>query len=250
MKSRRLPSALGRRPLVVASIGDAAHLAVDARRAAKDGADVIEIRADLFPKSVLKPEPLRRLIKSVREAAHRPLLLTLRIGEEGGGLSPHFREQDRLALFRAALSDVQGVDIELSANEINRHVEFEAHKRGRFVVVSAHDFGKTPSNAVLSGLARKAKRLGADVLKVAARPRRRIDVERLMDFCAKSGFRRRVFIAMGPLGEATRRDGFRWGSCLTYGFVRRRLAPGQLPVKALAEASRALLRKAAPSRPE
>jgi 3-dehydroquinate dehydratase len=75
-------------------------------------------------------------------------------------------------------------------------------------------------------------------------------VERLMDFCAKSGFRRRVFIAMGPLGEATRRDGFRWGSCLTYGFVRRRLAPGQLPVKALAEASRALLRKPAPSRPE
>ncbi|HMU96380.1 MAG TPA: type I 3-dehydroquinate dehydratase, partial [Elusimicrobiota bacterium] len=173
---------------MVASIGDAAHLAVDARRAAKDGADVVEIRADLFPKSVLKPEPLRRLIKSVREAAHRPLLLTLRIGEEGGGLSPHFREQDRLALFRAALSDVQGVDIELSANEINRHVEFEAHKRGRFVVVSAHDFGKTPSNTVLSGLARKAKRLGADVLKVAARPRRRIDVERLMDFCAKSGF--------------------------------------------------------------
>lgn len=243
MKARRLPAALGRRALVVASLGDHAHLAGDARRAVKDGADLIEIRADLFPKTQLKPELLRKTLKTVKDAVRCPLFLTLRIGEEGGGLSPHFREQDRLALFRAALSDVQGVDVELSANEINRHVEFEAHKRGRFVVLSAHDFKKTPSNTVVSGLTRKAKRLGGDVLKVAATPRRRADVDRWMEACAKSPFRRRVFIAMGPLGEITRREGFRWNSCLTYGYIRRRVAPGQLPVKVLAEAVRSLPQK-------
>ncbi len=238
MKSRRLPPGLGRRPVVVASLGDHARIVADARLAAKSGAAMIEVRADLFPKSVLKPETLRRILKSAREAARRPILLTLRIGEEGGGLSPHFRDQDRLALFRAALSDVNGVDVELSANEINRHVESEAHKRGRFVILSAHDFRKTPSNKVLSGLTRKAKRMGGDILKISVRPRRAADVERLMDFCAKSTFRRRAFIAMGPLGEKTRREGFRWGSCLTYGYVRRRLAPGQLPVKLLADLAR------------
>ncbi len=158
------------------------------------------------------------------------------MGEEGGGLSVNFREVDRLGLFRAALAEVNGVDIELAAVEINRHVVFEAHKRGRFVILSSHNFKRTPSNAALSGFVRKAKRMGGDLLKVAAKPLGRPDVDRLMDFCAKAPFRRRAFIAMGPLGLQSRVDGFRQGSLLTYGYIRRPLAPGQWPVRRLAAA--------------
>jgi hypothetical protein len=134
------------------------------------------------------------------------------MGEEGGGLSVKFREVDRLGLFRAALAEVNGVDIELAAVEINRHVVFEAHKRGRFVILSSHNFKRTPTQRrPLAGFVRKAKRLGGDILKVAAKPLGRKDVTRLMDFCAKTPFRRRVFIAMGPLGVQSRMDGFRHG---------------------------------------
>ena len=232
----KLPRGLGRRALVVASLSDAAHLAIDGRRAAQHGADVLEVRADLFAKSALKPERLQRALRSLRREARRPILLTLRMGEEGGGLSVKFREVDRLSLFRAALAEVNGVDIELAAGEINRHVVFEAHKRGRFVILSSHHFKRTPSNAVLAGLVRKAKRLGGDILKVAAKPLARKDVDRLMDFCAQAPFRRRAFIAMGALGLSSRIDGFRHGSLLTYGYVRRPLAPGQWPVRRLAAA--------------
>jgi 3-dehydroquinate dehydratase-1 len=232
----KLPSGLGRRALVVASLADASTLVADARRAVKDGADLLEVRADLFPKTFLKPERLQRILKTLRRESRRPILLTLRMGEEGGGLSVNFREVDRLGLFRAALAEVNGVDIELSAVEINRHVVFEAHKRGRFVILSSHHFKNTPSNVALSGFVRKAKRLGGDLLKVAAQPSNRQDVVRLMDFCAKTPFRRRAFIAMGPLGLQSRVDGFRNGSLLTYGYVRRPLAPGQWPVRRLAAA--------------
>ena len=236
MPKSKFPSGLGRRALVVASLSDANHLVPDARRAVKEGADVLEVRADLFPKAGLKPERLQRTLRSLRREARRPILLTLRRGEEGGGLSVKFREVDRLGLFRAALAEVNGVDIELAAVEINRHVVFEAHKRGRFVVLSSHHFKRTPSNAVLAGLTRKAKRLGGDILKVAAKPRSAKDVVRLMEVCAKSPFRRRAFIAMGPLGLSSRIDGFRHGSLLTYGHVRRPLAPGQWPIRRLAAA--------------
>lgn len=232
----KLPRGLGRRALVVASLSDAAHLAIDGRRAAQHGADVLEVRADLFAKSALKPERLQRALRSLRREARRPILLTLRMGEEGGGLSVKFREVDRLSLFRAALAEVNGVDIELAAGEINRHVVFEAHKRGRFVILSSHHFKRTPSNAVLAGLTRKAKRLGGDILKVAAKPQSAKDVVRLMDVCAKNPFRRRAFIAMGALGLSSRIDGFRHGSLLTYGYVRRSLAPGQWSVSRLAAA--------------
>lgn len=233
MSKPKLPTGLGRRFLVVASLGDASRLIVDARRAVKEGADVLEIRADLFAKTYFKADRLPHLLRSVRREVRRPLLLTLRMGEEGGGLSVKFREVDRLGLFRAALAHVDGVDVELAATEINRHVVFEAHKRGRFVVMSAHHFKKTPSNAVLSGHVRKARRLGGDILKVAAKPHSRKDVDRLMAFCARAPFRRRVFIAMGPLGLETRLQGFDHGSLWTYGYVRHPLAPGQWPVQKL-----------------
>ncbi|MBL8023154.1 MAG: type I 3-dehydroquinate dehydratase [Elusimicrobia bacterium] len=232
----KLPSGLGRRALIVASLSDAATLVTDARRAVKDGADLLEVRADLFPKMLLKPERLQRTLKKLRRESLRPIFLTLRMGEEGGGLSVKYREVDRLGLFRAALTEVDGVDVELAAVEINRHVVFEAHKRGRFVVLSAHDFKRTPSQAVLAGFVRKAKKLGGDILKVAAKPKGRQDVVRLMDFCSRSLFRRKAFIAMGPLGLASRLEGFRQGSCLTYGYIRRPLAPGQWPIARLAAA--------------
>lgn len=219
--------------MAVASLGDAAHVLSDARRAVKEGADILEIRADLFAKTYFKADRLPRLLRSLRREIRRPLLLTLRMGEEGGGLSVKYREVDRLGLFRAALAHVDGVDIELAATEINRHVVFEAHKRGRFVVLSAHDFKKTPSNAGLSGYVRKARRLGGDILKVAALPRSKNDVDRLMSFCKRAPFRRRVFIAMGPRGINSRLRGFEHGSLWTYGYVRRPLAPGQWPVRKL-----------------
>jgi 3-dehydroquinate dehydratase-1 len=240
VNNRRLPAGLGRKCIVVASLGDVARLSTDARRAVKEGAGMIEVRADLFPKSQLKPEPLRRALSDLRKSVRCRLLLTLRMGEEGGGLSPKFREQDRLALFRVGLSEADGVDVELAAGDINRHVLFEAHKRGRFVVLSAHDFKKTPSRAALAAMVRKARRLKGDILKVAARPSNRADVERLMDFCAKAAFKRRVFIPLGSLGKEIRAGGgWACGSCLTYGYVRRPLAPGQLPVNRLAAALKA-----------
>lgn len=238
MSARRLPAGLGRRPLVVASLGDAARLESDARRAAKEGADVIEVRADLFARTQLKPQSLRGLIRAARSASRRKILLTLRRGEEGGGLSKKFREQDRLALIRAALSEVDGVDIELGADDINSHVVFEAHKRKKFVILSAHDFKRTPNNATLARWMTKARRLGGDVVKVACRAARAADVGRLMSFCAAGHFRRKVFIPMGPLGRAARADGFSSGSLMTYGYVRKPLAPGQWPVSALSAAAR------------
>jgi 3-dehydroquinate dehydratase I len=220
---------------VVASLCDFAHLFADARSAARQGAAVLEIRADCFPKSQLRPEPLRGLLAKVRTAARRPLLLTLRSRAEGGKLPRRFPEQDRLRLFRAALSEVSAVDVELSAEDIARHVVFEAHKRGRAAVVSYHNFRKTPSPSVLRGIVRQARRFAADILKVAVTAKTAGDAERLKEFSRNAGFPRRVFIAMGPKGVDSRVNGARWGSCLTYGYVRRPAAPGQLSVRELAE---------------
>jgi len=227
---------LGRRPLVVASLDDFAHILSDARAAAKAGANALEVRADRFPRSVLKqPELLRDVLESLR-AFRRPLILTLRSRAEGGSLPVGISEMDRLSLFRAALTEAAVLDVELGADDINHHVVFEAHKRGRAVILSYHNFRATPTNAALKSLLRKAQRMKADIVKIAATPHRAKDVARLMNFCAAVPARYRVFIPMGPMGRASRLNGFSKGSCLTYGYVRRPVAPGQIAVKEILRA--------------
>lgn len=222
---------------MAASLTDVARLAVHARRARVDGADLLEVRADCFPKNLLKPEPLRSLLKSLGRATSLPLLLTLRSRGEGGKLHRSVDEQDRLALVRAALSEVDAVDVELSADHLAEHVVDEARKRGRWTILSFHDFKKTPSERALKGIVKRFRRLKGDVLKVAAMPHSAKDVDRLTSFCgALSG--RRAFISMGPLGRRSRLAPSGWGSCLTYGFVGKPAAPGQASVRVLAQAVR------------
>jgi 3-dehydroquinate dehydratase-1 len=231
---------LGRRFLVVATLSDHARLLSDGRAAAKAGADALEVRADCFPKSVLQPERLRDVLEALRKTVRLPIILTLRSGEEGGRLSRRYRELDRLSLIRAALSEAAVVDIEMSAGEINHHVVMEAHKRGKAVILSHHDFRRTPPNAVLRRLVLKARRLRGDILKLAVLPRRAADVDRFLEFARRAPVRHRAFLAMGRLGRVSRLEGFRWGSCLTYGFVRRRAAPGQTSVRDLVRHLRSL----------
>jgi 3-dehydroquinate dehydratase-1 len=224
----KLPSS--KRPWVAASLTDFGRLVPDARRAAREGADLLEIRADLFPARVLDDKILREQLRAVRRAAERPLLLTLRRRAEGGKWP--FSEIRRAALIRALMPSVDGVDVE-GAARIAPGVLREARRLGKWVVLSHHDFKKTPSHRALEAVAGRFSKSGAQILKVAAMPRRPSDVDRLMEFC--SGLRgRRAFIAMGPLGRKTRVEPRRWGSCLTFASVGRPSAPGQLGVKELA----------------
>jgi 3-dehydroquinate dehydratase-1 len=220
--------------LAVAVLTEEASLLSDARLAKRHGAAALEIRADHFPRASIKPQLLRDKLASVRKTVPLPIILTLRLRREGGRLPRGINEQDRLRLIRAALSEVAAVDVELAADGINGHVVSEAHKRGRWAILSAHDFRKTPTDRALRALVRKARRLRGDVLKVAAQASTRGDAARLMAFCREAPFRFRAFLPMGPHATRFRLAGYESGSCLSYGFLRRSVAPGQPSVRRLA----------------
>jgi 3-dehydroquinate dehydratase-1 len=233
MASGRMPPVAGR-PWVAASLMDFDRLQDDARRARRDGADLLEVRADAFPPELLRAAALGPALARVRRAAGLPVLLTVRARREGGRLPRNFSEPARLALVRSLLPSVDAVDVEGAAG-IAPAVVRAARRAGRWTVVSQHDFKKTPPDRVLKAWTARFKALGGDLFKVAAAPRTPADVRRLMAFCASLSRIRRAFISMGTLGKKTRTEGGRWGSCLTYGYVRSSAAPGQIPVKRLAE---------------
>jgi len=186
----------------------------------KAGADVIELRLDNF--SSFSPAHLRKQIQRVKPL---PVLATVRSKAEGGKWKG--TEASRLELFRQVLPAVDGVDIELSAVQIRPALVQAARRLKKTVVVSYHNFKKTPSSAELKKIVRAAAAAGADIVKIATWVRSTRDLHVLGSLLMEGGPKPLAVIGMGEKGRATRLLFPSLGSRLTYVHTGRAMAPGQ-----------------------
>ena len=79
---------------------------------------------------------------------------------------------------------------------------------------------------------------GADVIKLAVTPKNEQDVLRLyeVEYQYKKQERKPfITIAMGDVGKVTRISGLFTGSCMTFGYIGRPSATGQISAKVLAQ---------------
>ena len=108
-----------------------------------------------------------------------------------------------------------------------------AHENQVFVVMSNHDFEKTPSLMDMKDRLEKMEILGADICKLAVMPQSYKDVISLLDVTIEMSNRLNrpiVTMAMGELGKITRISGELTGSAITFASARHSSAPGQMNV--------------------
>ena len=204
------------------------------KKAAEKGADILEIRLDL-----LGVRDLKRAIEIIREIKSEtgiPLLVTNRSRTEGGKWEG--KEEDRIGLLMNLLSFKDGpdaIDIELSAGRNDRDKVIKAAKdHGKTVIISSHNFLKTPSLQDMKAILEEMFHAGADIAKLAVMPRSMEDTLNLLrvtlDF--KDTGKSVCTIAMGRQGKHTRVVAPLYGSVLTYASIESdaAAAPGQLPV--------------------
>jgi 3-dehydroquinate dehydratase I len=222
--------ALGARPAIIAAGGEAD---LDALVAADD-ADLVELRADLFdaPTATGVVTALRRL-----RTAPRPIVLTVRSGDEGGRAMPATLRAD---IYRAGIEHADAVDVEIASVDLVAELVPLARAARKVVVLSAHDFDGTPARDALQALVDRAYVLGADVAKIATVTHALADVHTLLEVTLASRARGVVTLGMGPLGPLTRVVLPAAGSLLTFAAADRPTAPGQLPLAELAALVRRL----------
>ncbi len=225
---------IDKRPRVVATLLGPGDLISQARKSKKDGADILEVRIDS-----LSPKERRSIVptlKKIKAASRLPIIATVRDPQEQGpsGLFQRIETEERLDLYSKALPLSELADVELKS-PIAPAVLRMAKKSNAKVILSSHDFSGAPQKGDIKKMHLKFKKLKGDILKITAAPRDRRDVLSYMQHCLTLRSTRRVFIAMGELGKISRLAGFCFGSCLTYGFVKRSAAPGQVPVRDLAQ---------------
>ncbi len=192
--------------------------------------DMIEWRADYF----FSMDALE-LIKGT--FPEKELLFTIRTKAEGGEIQMDTVYLSTVYSQVALSGKVELIDLELEGIcKTNPEIISRLKLLDVKLMISNHDFEKTPSKEELIDRYKKMERLGADIAKIAVMPRNMEDVEILIS-AAKTANELLVIpivgISMGELGKRTRIEGKKFGSVITFGSLRKESAPGQIPAKEL-----------------
>lgn len=202
--------------------------------------DVAEIRIDHF-QDVENFESVKELVKELREILKEtPLLFTFRSFKEGGEKEISVEYYKNLNIKMAETKLVDLIDVELfTGDEVVKEIISAAHAVGVKVVMSNHDFHKTPEkNEIVKRLCRMQE-LGADIPKIAVMPQSTEDVLVLLSATNEMKTNHSetpvITMSMGGLGVVSRICGETFGSALTFGASGIASAPGQVDVNSLAQ---------------
>ncbi len=212
----------------------------DAKALAAYNYDVVEWRMDFF-ENVMTPDKVVDVLKSLREVIGDKLLLaTFRTAKEGGEKEIDTDYYKELNILTAKSSYADMIDIELfTGDDVVKDMVGEIHKSGAFVVMSNHDFNKTPPKEEITERLKSMQALGADLAKIAVMPNSAEDVLTLLsatnDMNTIYSYKPVITMAMGKLGLISRLSGSTFGSAMTFGAAGKASAPGQIDAKELEE---------------
>lgn len=201
--------------------------------------EVVEWRVD-YTEFVHDKDTILLVLEGLRKQLQNKILLfTFRTKKEGGEQELSEEEYFNLNKFAAETKLVDLIDLELFSSDDK--LEFymnEIHKSGCKVIVSNHDFQKTPEESEIVRRLSRMEQAGGDILKIAVMPQSPQDVVTLLSATCKASkilVQPVVTMSMAKLGAVSRITGEVFGSALTFGTVGEASAPGQIPVKQLTE---------------
>ena len=211
------------------------EILTDAETIVAIGAELIEWRADFYD-GVCEKQTVQETLLALRKIIGSiPLIFTIRTDAEGGNLQISGPDYADLLKFTAGTGEADIIDVELfkEGTEVNELVR-DIHVLGALVIMSNHEFHKTPEKAEIIKRLSRMQELDADLPKIAVMPNSSADVLTLLsateEMATKYANRPLVTMSMGGLGSISRVSGEIFGSSMTFGSAGKSSAPGQISV--------------------
>lgn len=203
--------------------------------------DLVEWRIDFYEDM----DQVKNDIYVIRDLlGETPLLVTCRTQDEGGNAC--VSKEGYCSLLKPVISSqcCDLVDLECFLDEeiITSLVKY-AHENGVKVIMSNHDFSKTPSYEEIMYRFSKMEQMQCDIAKVAYMPKDSDDVLTLLRATNDASRMMSCLLAsmsMSQLGVISRISGEFFHSCMTFGCAENVSAPGQLEANVLASILEAL----------
>ena len=192
-------------------------------RALESGADYLEIRLNFAPSS-----EIAQIVNEI-ESDRGKCILTLRSKIQGGNFGGS--EEQRISIIRRlAEAHPMLIDIELGTLSSNDNLADYVEQTRTKVLVSWHDFNRTPPTEELSSTLTQM-RMYSSYVKVVTTAKTIEDSLRLMDLYEHTSGLKAIIFAMGEIGVLSRVLCTLIGDApFTYATNGEPVAPGQLTV--------------------
>ena len=200
--------------------------------------DVIEWRVDFFDVLECRKESdLTYSMKYLRDLTKDiPVIFTCRHTSEGG--FKKISQNDRITIIDKALeiglADLVDVEMMIDKSFINTIKSFTS-KYNKELILSYHDFKKTPAEEEIINIIKLGENLGANISKLAVMANSYGDVLKLFNATYESKISKVdipiITMAMGKYGKITRVFGGHFGVDMSFASGKGISAPGQMPVE-------------------
>ena len=184
--------------------------------------DYAEVRFD-FLKSEQVPEAIEMIKKDLKK-----IVCTLRPKTEGGKFSG--KEKERVAILKL-IAEYNPFLLDVEFNTLKRNSLFRRYLKSTKtnLLVSWHDFKKTPSSIELKKKMNQMSKFSSNV-KIVCTAKSIDDSNRMLELYSKKGKNSLISFAMGDFGRISRILCLYLGSPYTYVSLGKAIAPGQFSV--------------------
>lgn len=204
---------------------------------ANQDADLAEFRIDLLDFAADSKQVIALGHELKKILCDKPMIATIRTHNEGGKLSISDADYGKTyqAYLKQPFMDLLDVEMFRDQQVVKNTVKL-AHDKKVLIVMSNHDFQKTPSEDEIVKRLLKQDELGADILKIAVMPQSKQDVFTLMNATLKVSQQSKkplLTMSMGKLGTISRIATANMGGSFSFGMIGEASAPGQIDVTQL-----------------
>ncbi len=184
--------------------------------------DYAEVRFDF-----LKIEQIPEAIEIIKKDLNK-IVCTLRPKTEGGKFSGN--EKERIAILKL-IAEYNPFLLDVEFNTLKRNSSLRRYLKSTKtkLLVSWHDFKKTPGSAELKKKKNQMSKFSSNV-KIVSTAKSTGDSNRMLELYSKKGKNNLISFAMGDFGRISRILCLYLGSPYTYVSLGKAIAPGQFSV--------------------
>jgi len=184
--------------------------------------DYVEVRFDF-----LKIDQIPEAIEMIKKDLNK-IVCTLRPKTEGGKFSGN--EKERISILKL-IAEYNPFLLDVEFNTLKRNSSLVRYLKSTKtkLLVSWHDFKKTPSSAELKKKMNQMSKFSSNV-KIVCTAKSTDDSNRMLELYSKKGKSNLISFAMGDFGRISRILCLYLGSPYTYVSLGKAIAPGQFSV--------------------
>lgn len=176
-------------------------------------------------------------LKTLFKKSKHPVVAVCKSKEERGDFKGTEKQRVEV-LMRAAQAGARIIDIGIHTNvDLIEKLKRHCKNKKVLLIISRHFWDKTPDIMKLEKMAAGARKLGADIVKIAANVRKWSDNTTLFEFTKRTeeDGKNAIVIGMGQRGRISRFGCLLLGGYLTYAAIdeKSKTAGGQLMVEEL-----------------